>query len=445
MRIPLYSAFLGLLLSLTLFAANANTGTIASASPFARHLDGSVPHILKTIEPGELSNSVYPPPADATIDYFVIESRIEDNTTNGIFCLLARPADGSPAYQTKPYPAILLLHGGGSSGLQQRTAALAWATRGYVVLAPDLPGIANAKSTPHSAGGWTRLPYGERRWTVSPSITSSTIYQTIAAALDAFALLRTRSDVDAARIGITGISWGGYTTTMLCGLLGPQVRAGFSNYGCGFYEDTTFNRALSHLTVANRATWLAQLDAGRRAPGIAAPFFIAGATNDAYFYPPAVERTLAAIPGQAVSRVYAPNADHQLPIPGGVTQTGGAAAMAEQWFAWHLQGRGAEFPVITLEPVAADAVATKVRFCIKSPRPIKTVFLVSSLPPKEGGWPKRKWEKQAVLPVPPVNGATRYEATLSGDIATHPGAAWFILASDNRPVSVSSPIIIHPE
>ncbi|AHF91296.1 dipeptidyl aminopeptidase [Opitutaceae bacterium TAV5] len=407
------------------------------AAPFSDHLNQHPPRILRHIGP-EADSSAKPLPAGVVLERFVFESRINGTITNEVFSVVARPETKG----ANPLPALLLLHGGGGNATQETAPAAAWAARGYVVLTLDLPGIANPKGTPHSAGEWTRLPYGEGRWTVTPDLTASTICQGVSAALDAFALLRARPDVDPARIGVTGTSWGGYTTTMVCGLLGDQVRAGFSNYGCGFYEDTTFRGSIFKLPAPQRERWLAQLDAGRRAPGIKTPFFIAGATNDTFFYPPAVERTLAAITAPGLNRVHAPNAHHKLPLPGGVTGTGGAAAMAADWFAFHLQGKGEPFPVITVDPFsAADANPVSgdmLRFRVQGPAPVTAAAVWYSLPPDEGGWPKREWKEIRAV----AKGDGRYEAVLPSGIAEHAGAAWFALVSDDRPVSVSSRMIM---
>lgn len=326
-----------LYLSIVVATALAVSGRSAPAKDvFASLHPGVPPKILRMVE----ATTDAPTASDVGIERVVFAAPGgAGQADNEVFAIVACP-DGAG-----PHPGLLLLHGGGGNATQEIPAAIAWAQRGYIVVAPELPGIANPKGTPHSAGAWTKLPYGEGRWTAAPDATASTIFQGVAAALQAFELLAAQDGVDPGRLGVTGTSWGGYTTTMVCGILGDRVRAGFSNYGSGFYELTTFKNSLARLPVAEREQWYEQLDAGRRAPGISAAFFIAGATNDTFFYPPAVDRTLGAVPG-ATNRVHAPNAHHKLPVPGGVLRTGGAAEMAEAWFAFHLQGRGEEFPEI---------------------------------------------------------------------------------------------------
>lgn len=353
----------------------------------------------------------------------VIVNTPDGDITNEVYAVIARPE------KTGPHPGILLLHGGG--GCAEEATALAWAQRGYVVVTPDLPGIANPEKVPHSRGAWVGKPYGADRWSSAQGITASTVYQAVVAALQAFALLRAQPDVDTTRIGVTGTSWGGYMTTMVCGLMGAKVRAGFSNYGTGFFEDTVFANELGKLPAGERERWFEQFDAGRRAHGITAPFFIAGAANDTFFYPPAVEKTLTAASGPT-GRLHAPNAHHMLPVPGGTPDCGSPAAMAADWFAWHLQGRGEPFPEVEIDPPAAMTV----RFRVRGPRKTATAELWHSVPPPEGGWPKREWKRVEAKP-----SGDGYEAVLPAE-SREAGAAWFALVSDGATVTASSPMIM---
>jgi hypothetical protein len=220
---------------------------------------------------------------------------------------------------------------------------------------------------------------------------------------------------------------------MVCGLLGPRVRAAFSNYGAGFYEHTTFAEALG-ATPSLKEPWLSALDAGRRASGIAASFFIAGATNDTFFYPPAVEKTLAAIPKET-NRVHAPNAHHELPIPGGVNVCGGSAAMAAEWFAWHLRGEGAPFP--SARVLAVTEALQSARFKVSSSTEPSAVSVWWSFPAADDKWPQRVWKEAPVESC----GDAEYQACLPQE-ALQSGTAWFALVSEARGVSVSTPMQI---
>lgn len=383
---------------------------------FDPFVDGAPPVILRNLpapEPEEL-------PSDVQIRRVVFESIVVEEMTNEVFAVIARPA------RPGPHPGLLLLHGG--QGRAPEAEAILWAQRGYVALALDLPGIADPIHTTNSAGAWRYRPYNAMVWTVEPTPATSVLYDATAAALQGFELLRNQPDTDRVRIGILGWSWGGYLATQISGLLGDRVAAAFSHYGSGFYEDTWFGVFLRWMQPADRARWLETFDAGRRAPSITAPFFMAAAANDIYFRPPAIEQTLAAIPGET-GLVYAPNAHHQLPVPGGTNMRPGDF-LAETWFARHLLRTGSAFPGIEWESASRPGA---VAFRVTGPRPPLAASLWYCRPDTLGSWPDRRW-----IEVPAnARGNSRYEVLLPPDAQTT-GAAWFILASDDRPVSTST-------
>ncbi len=59
----------------------------------------------------------------------------------------------------------------------------------------------------------------------TPDITSSTIFEAVLAAVQGLYLLHDQPGVIKNKLGVTGISWGGYMTTMLSGLASPLISA----------------------------------------------------------------------------------------------------------------------------------------------------------------------------------------------------------------------------
>lgn len=342
--------------------------------------------------------------------------------TNEIYAVVARPATEGT------HPGVLICHGG--LGVAAEDQAVVWARWGYVAVSLDQPGIADPLLATRSGGAWRHRPYGSGHWRPFPTGEPVVIEQAVVAGLQAFALLRDQPDVDPERIGIMGWSWGGYMTTMLCGLLGDRVAAGFSYFGTGFYEMTSFSLQLGSVPAGLRESWLATLDAGRRAGGITAPFFIGSPANDLFFYPPAVERTLSVIPG-AASRVYSPNTHHWLAIPGGMRWSGDEQ-MAGRWLDWNMRGLGEPFPTVTWEESTDPDVVT---FRVTGPRPFLAVTLWHSLPLYPEHWPDRIWTEVPVR----QRGEGVFEAVLPRH-RRPVGAAWFATASDDRPMSVSAPM-----
>jgi len=282
-------------------------------------------------------------------------------------------------------------------------------------------------------------------------------------------LLRSQPDVDTSKIGVVGVSWGGYMTTMVCGLAGDQVKAGMALYGCGFFDlgsqslMDVFNPSqpkprtcLGRLSPEERKLWLQCLDAGRRAPNMKATFFLAAASNDFFGWPRAAQATLDAIPSEK-NHLFAPNANHKVPVPGGSTYdvnpktndatpnfvptqfqplptpTGGKGnwiGMEIPYFDYYLKGIGQPFPKVTIEKTTDPQL---VRFTVNAPFPLsKTeIYWAKEAPSdlKAADVLKRIWTP---IPANKTIGNV-YEAKLPQE-----AAEWFALVSDNRPVTVSS-------
>ncbi len=359
------------------------------------------------------------------------------NDSSEVYAVIASP-------KTKgKHPGMLVLHGGG--GQAERDKAIAWAQRGYIAVAPDLPGIAEPKKLTITKGRWNKMVYGAERYIANPDVTSSVIFDAVLAALQSFYLLRSQPNIDKKNIGIVGISWGGYMCTMLCGLVGNQVKAGFSIFGSGFYEQTSQLQTLLKMPAKEKEQWLQYLDAGTRAKNIQASFFIAGATNDFFFYPKAVQKTLDAIDSEK-NQVYAPNVSHKIPLPGGSfedsvnnekftptafqpfhTPKGNRAnwlAMEVPYMEYYLKNKGFPFPTVTVSKALDNKI---VEVVVNSKIQINEVQVYWSnrcADVKNCQWNVIKTNKIEVA---------KYQFELPKE-----AMQWFVIASDERPVSVSS-------
>lgn len=392
-------------------------GVIALLSPvavwagdlFAPFLDAGPPVILRTVADPARDAEAGP---GVQVRRVVFRSVEAEDLTNEVYAVIARPAGPGP------HPGLVVFHGG--QNVVDEPEAVRWARRGYVAVAVELPGIADPDRALHSAGAWRYRPYNGFVWTANPTPRRSVLFEAVSAGLQGFELLRAEPGIDARRLGVMGWSWGGYTATMVSGILGERVAAGFSFFGSGFYEHTWFGQFLGFMPLDQRANWLTELDAGRRAPGIRAPFFFAAAANDSYFHPPAIEATAAVVPGGA-GLLIAPNSDHQLWVPGG-TGVAPGDTLAEKWFAHHLRSDGAGFPRVKWERNGAGG---RVHFVADSPRTVMTATVFFSLP-TPGGWPKRSWEEiparslgnghyDAVIPARARGGDVRMIAVITDD------------------------------
>lgn len=394
---------------------------IAADNPFAPYLTKKPPEIIRTISE-EKEGKV-------AIRTFVFYSRTAP-TAHGpvrseISALIARPAEPGR------YPGLLLLHGGG--GHAQRSMAIDWANRGFVVLAPDLPGIGNSDNMPNAAGAW-KSKYGVTHFLVVPDVTASGIFDGVLAAYQSLYLLRSQPDVNPARVGVTGVSWGGYATIMVAGLAGKDVYAAYSIYGSGHYDlGSSFQGALSKLPTEQSKVWLEQLDAKNYAPGITAQFFEAAAANDNFFWIPAVMATLGDIHSRK-NQVFAPNTSHWMNIPGGCQPNDVTGVphdngwMSEQvvYFEYLLQGKGERFPEVkSAGEFPAPGGFQQIRFQVKGAvGKTEANFYYS---PSGEPWKPRKWIQVKAEPR-----GKGYQAQIPAKVD------WFALATDSRPVTVSS-------
>lgn len=399
---------------------------LSAQHPFQPYLNGAAPLILQELS-SEVTDGV------RTTEY-LFYSRTDPVTgdSSKIYSVVARPE--------KPgrYPGLLVLHGGGGQAEMEKVKK--WAAKGYIALSLDEPGIANPEKVVHSEGTWKTYEYGENRFVASPDIRSSVLFDAVIASLQGFYLLRHQEDIIPDKIGVVGISWGGYLTTMLSGLVGDQLSASFSVYGAGFFDEgSTFNKLLDEMNLSEREIWLQHLDAGRRAHQITAPFFIAAAANDNWFYPPSVMKTLTTAQGP-VNHLFSPNDSHKITLPGG-TETGksqvGWTSMEEIYFDYYLKDEGKPLPKISQSRSLASREKVEVSFEVESRLAITQAQIFYSI--AGSSWTEREWIEVKAFP----GKAGAYSAQLPTNV-NDTTIDWFACVSDARPVTVSGALISIP-
>ncbi len=193
-----------------------------------------------------------------------------------VFAYLGRPATNS----NRKLPAMLLVHGGGGKAF--REWAEHWAQRGYVALAMDLSG--NGPSGPLPDGMPDQSDQSKFRDFGENEVRDMWSYHAVAAVLRGHALLRTLPEVDRKRIGVTGISWGGYLTCIIAGI-DPDLKVAVPVYGCGFLGDNSYwtDKSLAAMKPEARQLWLKNFDPSQYLAGVRCPtLFLNGTTDFAY-------------------------------------------------------------------------------------------------------------------------------------------------------------------
>jgi dienelactone hydrolase len=191
---------------------------------------------------------------------------------------------GMPEHKSgEKVPAMVLVHGGGGTAFVKWVEL--WNSRGYAAIAMDTCGCVPRGSY----GKWQRHAYGgPAGWggfeQVDAALQDQWSFHAVADVILAHSLLRAQPDVDATRIGITGISWGGYLTCITAGV-DDRFRLAAPVYGCGFLGDnSTWLPKFKQMGPEKAALWLRQWDPSRYLPRAKMPFLWVDGSND-FAYP----------------------------------------------------------------------------------------------------------------------------------------------------------------
>ncbi len=181
-------------------------------------------------------------------------------------------------------PAMVLIHGGGGTAFDRWVKV--WNSRGYAAIAMDLCGCVPVGTY----GNWQRHDLGgPPGWDASFSQVDDPIedqwtFHAVSAVALAHSLIRSRPEVDADRIGVTGISWGGYLTSIVAGV-DHRFKFAVPVYGCGFLGDNSvWLPSFEKLGPEKSALWLKQWDPSRYLGAARMPMLWVNGTND-FAYP----------------------------------------------------------------------------------------------------------------------------------------------------------------
>lgn len=155
------------------------------------------------------------------------------------------------ASSDSPVPGVVLLHGGG--GYAYPSWVKIWNDRGYAAIAVGNTGYYPAKEGMtdfYSASSWTREipaetlakdprimpPDNDGMYSSQGKLDRMWMYHAVAQTMTANSLLRADPGVDADKVGVTGISWGGVITSVA---LGYDDRFAFAVpvYGSGYLNE----------------------------------------------------------------------------------------------------------------------------------------------------------------------------------------------------------------
>lgn len=186
-------------------------------------------------------------------------------------------------------PGMVLLHGGGGTAFEEWVRV--WNRRGYAAIAMDLCGCMPERPLIQEGSTHRRHEHGgPAGWDASfdqvgEPVDEQWTYHTVAAAVRARALLGAQPGVDPSRIGVTGISWGGYLTCVVAGVE-DAFKVAVPVYGCGFLGSNSVwnDTAFPGRPRASVERWLDLWDPSAYLPRARMPMCWVTGTND-FAYP----------------------------------------------------------------------------------------------------------------------------------------------------------------
>lgn len=195
---------------------------------------------------------------------------------------------GAPA--GNKLPAMVLIHGGGGTAFAEWVRI--WNRRGYAAIAMDVCG--HEPDLPLAGRPWDppkkRQAFGGPEcWdasfdTTDDPITDQWTYHAVAAIILADSLIRSFPEVDPKRVGVMGVSWGGYLTCIASGV-DSRFRFAAPVYGCGFLgEDSAWVKDFNRIGSEKARKWLSLWDPSVYLPNSKMPMLWVSGTNDP-FYP----------------------------------------------------------------------------------------------------------------------------------------------------------------
>ena len=174
---------------------------------------------------------------------------------------------GLPARRTGKVPGMVLVHGGGGTAFKEWVQK--WNAEGFAAISIAVEGQTDvnenkAKGRP----AWARHAFSGpvRDGTFADTklaLQEQWMYHALADTMLANSLLRSLPDVDASKIGVMGVSWGGVITSTVIGL-DDRFAFGIPTYGCGhlFDAENHWGKAL-HDNEGYRQVWDGMNYAGR--------------------------------------------------------------------------------------------------------------------------------------------------------------------------------------
>ena len=206
------------------------------------------------------------------------------------FAYYALPENAS---KENPVPGVVIVHGGGGTAFPHYVKY--WNDKGFAAIAMDNCGSIPRNEPGKPGGGeysshWLGHDFsGPRGWSpfaqTNDPVTDQWPYHGVASVILSHSFLRSLEGVDLERVGVTGVSWGGYLTCIAASV-DHRFRWANSVYGCGFLGEHShpgWMKTLADLGETGKR-WLELWDPSVYLPRATCPFLWVSSRHDP-FYP----------------------------------------------------------------------------------------------------------------------------------------------------------------
>lgn len=211
--------------------------------------------------------------------HFYFEGEAYNGKPTRVFAIYNEPSTGSA-----PYPAVVLVHGGGGTAFSAWVKK--WNDAGFAAISIAVEGQTDVRLDKRVKGGafWEGHEWaGPARVGVyhdnAKPLQDQWMYHAVSATIRANNLLRSFSTIDTDHIGLAGISWGGVISSTVVGF-DQRFDFAIPIYGCGHLSvmGNHYQTALQ-----NNATYLTYWEPGLRIANYQGPTLWLTGLNDQHF------------------------------------------------------------------------------------------------------------------------------------------------------------------
>jgi dienelactone hydrolase len=318
-------------------------------------------------------------------------------------------------------PGIVLVHGGGGTAFRDWVDL--WVSRGYAAIAMDTCGCIPVRTVENCS--WMRQnssagPFG---WDASFNQVNEPLenqwpYYAVNAIARARTLLGSLPEVDNSKIGITGVSWGGYLTCLVAATDSRYLFAA-PIYGCGFLS---FKSAwMDTLRKPEKAAWNEKCDPSKYLQQVSMPILWVAGTNDGAYPLESLQKSADLVRSPVTLSIT-------LRMPHGHGGAGELPEIIRVYADYFCKNKGIPLPEITSVKQQKSQLVAKV----KTVKPILYAKLLYTQ--QSGKWDKLEWKSAPAVIA--ANGKTV-------SVTVPEGAKQYILnIQDERNLTVSSRLFL---